>query len=151
MNMSTPFPAAPVDLDLLEIWLARHCVDSAPMATLLLQFERMVRVAFGGELEIGYAAARVDGALEVSIEVWTRGAMRCSAILGLCCRAGRFFKRYGPSPEERIFFKGPKDAAQYVLFVLGQRSAAERSLSSGSKALRSVRTAPRTSIRRTGG
>lgn len=147
MNASTSFPAAPVDLDMLEVWLERNCVDSAPIATILLQFERMARVAFGGELEIGYAAARVDGALEVSIEVWAGGAMRCSAILGLCCRAGRFFKRYGPSPEERIFFKGPKDAAQYVIFVLGQRSAAHPS-SSDSKAMRSGRTAPRTSIRR---
>jgi hypothetical protein len=101
------------------------------MATLLLQFERMVRAAFGGELEIGYAAARVEGALDASIEVWERGAIRCSAIPGLCCRAGRFFKRYSPSLEERIFFMGPKDAAQYALFVLAPRSAAERSSGAG--------------------
>lgn len=138
------------DLDMLQAWFARHSPDNVPMTTLLLKLERIVRFPFGNGLEIVYAIARVDEALEVSIEVATGGAKRCRAILGLCCRAGRFFKRYGPSYEERIFFGSPEDAGQYVIFVLGQKSAAERPPSSSNRGLRSGRLGSRTSVKRIG-
>lgn len=119
-----PFPLD-ADLDMLQAWFARHSPDDVPMTTLLLKLERIVRSPFGSELKIVYAIASVDAALEVSIEIATGGGKRCRAILGLCCRAGRFFKRYGPSREERIFSGNPEDAARYVSFVLSQKSARE--------------------------
>ena len=119
-----PFPPG-ADLDMLQAWFTGHRADDVPMTTLLLKLERIVRFPFGSGLEIVYGIANVDDVLEVSIEVVTGGAKRCRAILGLCCRAGRFFKRYGPSREERIFFGNPEDAARYVSFVLGQKSDRE--------------------------
>ena len=90
-----------VDLDELELWLDLQTCPRA-IASLLLQFERVVRAAARSGTEISYAGSAGAAGTVVTIAVRPSGGSGRRAEIGFCCEAGRFLKQYGPPEEERV-------------------------------------------------
>jgi hypothetical protein len=108
-----------LDLSGIEAWLDRHSPQNSSMSLLFLQVERFVRSRLPGLAGFDYQVGKKVEVFEIEmIALGNRCDSRVS--ISLCCHSGRFFKQYGSTLEERVYFKGPMDAARYVVFASGE-------------------------------
>ncbi len=131
-RLSREEPTPIFDLTSVERWFSRNSPPNSTMTVLLMQVERIVRSAVSSLPEFSYEVRKTNGVVEVSfVDFRTREAPR--TIVSLCCHSGRFFKQYGPSQEERVFFSDAIDAAQYLIFVLNGSRGRRRRLGPGTR------------------